>query len=250
VRKVELKILLGAAIFLLALIACNPSSSTSPEPLEWELDQQFELSFPEPSGLTCDRDDRVLWSVSDRTGLIYKLSLSGELLATLPWEGIDPEGITLCTEDSYLYIVEEESGEIVTVDTLGNELNRTLLTSVGATTGNGLEGIAYNSAAQSLLALREKNPSTWVFLDLDGEEQARRIVDFADDYSGATYAEDGSLLWVISDESQRIYLVSETGDVHESFETGVKKAEGIAVLNDTLYVVSDSKAELYRFVKK
>jgi len=231
----------------LALAACSSTSNVEPLPLRWELDQHYQLNFPEPSGLTCDEEARVLWAVSDQTGRIYQLSLDGQQLKTLPWEGIDPEGITMA-EDMF-FVVEEQSGEIVRIDTTGVEISRFFIPHVGAGTNSGLEGIAFNPESENLLAIREKDPSNWVIVDLHGMELARYVADFADDYSGVTHAE-GSTFWVVSDESEMIYRVDETGDVLESFETGIKKAEGIAMLNDTLYVVSDSKAELYRFVKR
>jgi uncharacterized protein YjiK len=232
---------------LLALMACSSTTNVQPLPMRWELDEQYQLNFPEPSGLTCDKNARVLWSVSDQTGQIYQLSLEGQQLRTLPWKGEDPEGITMV--DDMLFVVEEQSGEIVRIDTSGSEISRFLIPNVGAGTNSGLEGIAYNPDSESLLAIREKDPSTWIFLDLFGVEQARQVADFADDYSGVTHA-GGSTFWVVSDESKMVFRVDETGNVLESFETRIKKIEGIAVLNDTLYVVSDSQAELYRFVKR
>lgn len=242
--------LLVGLVCIVGLLGCTSPSETGPQPETWTLDEEYDLDFPEPSGLAYDSGNRVLWAVSDSTGQIYKLSLTGETLATLPYQGVDPEGITLDQETSTLYVVEEETGEVVAVDMSGNEIDRFLLSSVGATTNTGLEGIAFKRSTQTLLALREKNPSTWVVIDLYGVEQTRRIVEFAEDYSGAAYSEGEEQLWVVSDDSKRIYRVSEWGDVLESFDSNVKKAEGIAALTDTLYVVSDSKDELYRFVKR
>ncbi len=242
---------IACLVCVIGLASCTTPTEPDPPAPEWTLDEKYALDFPEPSGLAYDSENHVLWTISDSTGQIYKLSLTGETLAILPYRGEDPEGITLNEETSILYVVEEGTGEIVSVDMSGNEIDRFLLSSVGATTNRGLEGIAFNRSTQTLLAIRERNPSTWVVVDLDGVEQTRRNdIDFAEDYSGVAYSIDDGQLWVVSDESKMIYRVSEWGDVLESFDSNIKKAEGIVVLKDTLYVVSDSKAELYRFIKR
>ena len=216
----------------------------------WKLDARYNLSVPEPSGLDFDPVRRCLWTVSDRTGKIYQLSLRGDRLDELPWVGNDPEGIAVNPYDSLFYVAEEFNGAIVTIDWQGNEVHRFEPSNVGAGTNNGLEGLALSPDGSYLTTLQESTPSPMITLDTAGVELLRRFVDFASDYSGICHAGNDSTYYVLSDEDKAVFLIHQNGTVIQSWSSDVVKAEGIAVENDTFYVVSDEESALYRFIRK
>ncbi len=239
------------AILLPLVIGCGVQAREGkPDNSPWRLDARYDLSVPEPSGLSFDAINRCLWTVSDRTGKIYQLSLFGDRLDELPWIGNDPEGIAVDVDNSLFYIAEEFEGAIVVVDRQGNEVRRVELPNVGAGTNNGLEGVALSRDKRTLATMRESTPSPFILMDTSGTVLQRTFVDFASDYSGICYAGSDSTFYVLSDEDEALFHINRSGTILQSWSTGVVKAEGIAVESDTFYIVSDKESALYRFIRE
>ena len=76
------------------------------------------LGLNEPTGLTLNRDDSALFTVSDDTKGIFRIDLKGRVSVTDSFIlGLDDlEGIVMRRDDSELLVVQEESNSVVVVD--------------------------------------------------------------------------------------------------------------------------------------
>ena len=56
-------------------------------------------------------------------------------------------------------------------------------------------------------------------------------------------------MWIISDEASKIFKCNMQAEVIEEYSIGIYDAEGIAVdvINEIIYVVSDSNKKLYLY---
>jgi len=89
-----------------------------------QLIAEYALDIPEPSGLALSVNGRYLWTVSDQTGCVYKITLDGKAIRQLSYRGDDLEGVVQSPVDSTLWVAEEQLREVVQLDTLGNERQR------------------------------------------------------------------------------------------------------------------------------
>lgn len=231
------------AILLITIIICyinNLSNSVDVlSPIK-----VVSLTVPEPSGLEYDKDENVLWTVSDETSKIYKIDFEGNILKEIEVDGFDLEGITK-TDDSTLVVILERSRTVVILDTSGTELNRIELNLDGEP-NKGIEGIAYNPNNSNLYILNEKKPRLLMKLDSDGTVQ-KHSIDFALDLSGIFYEELTESLWILSDESEAIFKCNEKGSVITKYKIDIEQAEGIAInsMDSLLYVISDPLEKLF-----
>ena len=240
----------------------------------------------EPSGLVMAHNEPALWTISDDTKKIFKLSLEGDLQKgesfALPDKGL--EGITIDPTGSYLFTVKEESNEILKIDLeTQTVVERHRLAAMDgydavasyfsqSDTNKGLEGISWNHATGNIFVLKEGNPSVLLELSPDLETiQANQVLNadngFCDpdlnaeniDFSGLCYDPHRDCFWILSDKAQRYFLYNWTlNTVIQSSKLSyrtkgkkrdVEKAEGVAIApdGDRLYVVSDQEVRLYVF---
>lgn len=216
------------------------------------LAEQVSIPVESPSGLVLSADKQSLWTVSDNpSGDIYQISLNGDILTSVSYNGIDLEGITLNHLDSTFWVVEENSGEAVHVDDNGNEIQRVAVSGSAEGSG-GLEGITIRPENGHFLMLKEKDPG--VLIELDDEfnlVQYTRLY-FADDYAGMDYDPVENTLWIVSDQDQKVYKCDTSGNVLKSYSIALTKMEGIAVdiENKSVYLVNDEKDKMYVYSLK
>jgi len=242
---------LTLVILLYILISCSLSeSSTEPEEAYiLVLDSEIELDLAEPSGLTYDPNTQTLWTVNDPpNNKIYNISLDGELLQTLDFVGNDLEGITFDLSTNTLWIAEEGTSEIINISLQGEELQRIELSISQYTPGSGLEGLCLGNSGMFYL-LKEKDPGLFIEVSQDFTTLTETELSFADDYSGIYYDSTRDGFWIVSDESEMLYLWDLTNGVREQYSLGFSKAEGIVYIAETnsFYIVSDSEEKLYKF---
>jgi uncharacterized protein YjiK len=234
-------------ILSLSNISCDKDDGPSVDKLT--LVSQNELSVPEPSGLTFSSDKKSLYTVSDQSGKVYKLSLTGEILTTLSFVGDDLEGITIDPDNGQIWVVEERSRNVIKLNASGNELYRFQLKIEQNEDNSGLEGITINPNNQHLYILNEKNPGLLVEIDKNGALLRESELNFASDYSGIFYDEKEAILWIISDQSKTVNRCNLTGDLIQSYSIPISKAEGIVVDSNEkrVYIIRDDNAKLYAF---
>ena len=245
-----------------------------------------DAGLTEPSGLVLSHDGTALWTVSDDTKRVFRLSLEGSLQRDrsfdLPDDGL--EGITIEPTGAFLFTVREESNEIIKLDIAKRSVaDRRRLADMagygaisdhfdGGSENKGLEGIAWNEHSGTLFTLKEGDPGLMIEVAPDLREirghamlgPHNGFINHRDegkraDYSGLCYDPSRAAFWIVSDRARRVYLYDPAaGQVAQSAALRytrdgdlkqVKKAEGVAYDPATrrLYVVCDEDARLYVF---
>jgi uncharacterized protein YjiK len=217
----------------------------SPEVLTYNLSESIPV--PEPSGLDLSFNEKGFWVVSDQNSKVYLIDSWGNEIKSFEVNGEDLEGITV-VNDSTLAIVLERTREVVILDTSGNELKRATL-NLEAELNSGLEGITYNPEKKIFYVLNEKNPRLLITLDENLTELKRDTIKFAKDFSGIFFDDNDNSLWILSDESQRIFKTDLSGIPIEEFKIKVVQPEGITLnkARTKLFLVSDVTGNLYVF---
>lgn len=227
------------------LISCKKETDTANR---LELLNTYSINVPEPSGLAINSTGNILYTVSDNTGKVYKLSITGLVLQTLNYVGNDLEGICSYKEGKLL-LAEERKQNIVelTISSGAHSIHNIDYNNTGL--NKGIEGVTYNPTTQVIYFINEKDPDKLFKLNKDFNIITSYNLNFANDYSGIFYDITDDLLWIVSDESQSINKCTKEGKLLESYTINVQKPEGIAIANNKIYIVSDSQEKLYIFQK-
>jgi len=218
----------------------------------------FSLTVLEPSGLAFDKANNQLYTVSDNTGMIYKLSTSGVTLQTLSYSGSDLEGVSMYKPGKLLVAVEG-SRELVEYDCVNDVfINSNTMsysnTDLSAGGDNSrIEGVTYDALNDEIYFLNEKNPGALVKADGNFNVLSEHPLNYAGDYSGAHYVAETGNLWLGSDQTSTVYKCTTNGTVIDSYSlktsggNTLDKFEGITIDydNQLLYAVSDGGQELY-----
>lgn len=225
-----------------------------------ELLEAHTLNIRDPSGLTIDRSGAFLWTVSDiRGGSVYAISMTGEILTRLSYDGHDIEGITQDPETGALWLAEERLRQVVQIDRTGSELQRIDIPVPVSRVNTGLEGIAFNPREQRLFLANQNLPRWIVEIDVGGGSDHGTIVnrvaiDFPHPFtilelSGLWYDPDREELWILSSASARIVVVNRKYVPQRVYMFRRVKFEGVAVdiPGKHLYLVNDLEDRLYVF---
>lgn len=205
-----------------------------------------DTQVPEPSGLTLNTANTLLYTVSDPSdNRIYKIDLDGTLLSVLSYHGDDLEGITYDDRDQTLWVVEERLREIVHLDTLGNELSRHSVDFPGEM-NSGLEGICLLPDGR-FFVLNEMNPGA--IIELDPQLNLTNVTEmqFAVDFSGICHAGSSDNLIIVSDVSKTITVLNSNLEIIHTEEIEFNKMEGIDydLESQKLFLVNDGSTKLY-----
>ncbi len=249
--------------------------------LELEFVTSHKLSrkrgLNEPSGLSVARDGRSLWTVSDDTRRIFRISLDGEILEAGPKiEARGFEGIAAHPGRDLLLAVQEEANRILELDADSGRCLRSveladlegfeaLAPSFGGDANDGLEGIAFVAGGSRLFVLKELDPVLLIELDpglerimghrcLGPECGFGSASEPALDGSGLAPDASPGHLWICSDRGRRVFLfdlhldrIVASVSLPDADGRPVEKPEGVAYVAATgrLYAVSDKTARLY-----
>ena len=207
----------------------------------------YSIDVKEPSGLTFDNSNNVLYTVSDNTNKIYKIGLTGTVFQEYNYVGNDLEGICINKEKN-LVLVEERRRQIVEYNTSTKESISHNIEIEENEPNSGLEGITYDSRDKTFFVLNEKSPGLLIVLDQSFKIKAKYNLDFASDYSGICYSAEEDLIWVVSDQSKTLTKCQKNGDMIKQYRLNIDKVEGIAidVKERVFYMVSDSRNQLYK----
>jgi len=233
-------------ILFLSACFCISCDKESTNTSQLELLNSYSIDVPEPSGLAISGN--VLYTVSDNTNNVYKLSTSGLVLQTIEFDGNDLEGVSSYTNGKLL-LAEERTKNIVELSITTGQSTSHQMNYDNDEANAGIEGVAYNSSEEIIYFLNEKNPDKLFKLNNNFNVVQSYNLNFANDYSGIFYDASLNLLWIVSDESQTINKCTLEGELLDSYSINVNKPEGIAVTNDKIYIVSDSQERLYVFQK-
>ena len=242
-----IKIVYLSVLLTLTLTAssCSEKKEENEKTLSFSVAE--EIPVPEPSGLDISADEKGFWIVSDENSKVYLIDSWGKEVLSFNVKGEDLEGITVI-DDTTLAVVLERTNEIVLLNTSGVELKRAALNLDGEF-NSGLEGITYNRTDKKFYLLNEKKPLLLITLDENFSELSRDTLKFAKDVSGLFFDDKDSTLWILSDESQRIYKTDLSGNPIEEYKIKVMQPEGITLnkARTKLYLVSDKTESIYVF---
>lgn len=231
-------------IFLVVCVLLSCSSKTSFQK-KLEVLKVINLTVPESSGITVYNNS--LYIVSDQNGTIYKTSLEGKISKKFKTKFSDLEGITFNTIYHNFWIANEEGRELVVIDSIGNFIKKIKIKGEQENNNSGLEGICFVESEKLMYAINEKSPTQLLQVNLIGEILNKFTLDFSKDISGICFDKNSDSFWTVSDESQSVININKKGVLISSYKIPVKKAEGIVIYNNNLYVVSDSESKLYVF---
>jgi len=238
---------------LMTFVGCcdsNPGGATPYESDSLEVVESYDLDIPEPSGLTYDSYSQCLWTVSDENGYVYRLSLEGEILGTVYSYSTNLEGIAYNNVNNTLFFIDETENQILYFDqSWAPHLFYDFSDDLNPNDPNGIEGITYDHVTASLRVVSETNPGnlfkvqTVSGINLVTEQTT---LDYADDYSGICVDPVTGDIWILSHESQTVFR-SDGGDSYDkAFLIDIEKPEGIAMVNNVCYIVSDETNKLYK----
>jgi uncharacterized protein YjiK len=224
-----------------------PQQPTANQLYHLDFIESFNLDVAEPSGLSWALNGKDLLVVDDRNNKAYKIDKQGHTLSEFLYAGNDLEGISIDSQSQTIWLAEEAKSKMVELDASGNEIQSFKLAIDRQSKKHSLEGISYDPAENTFYLLNEKDPGLLVVWQAELGITAETVLNFAGDYSGIYFDKTDSTLWIISDQSQKLFHCDTDGVVKQSFDLGFKKAEGIVIdhQNQRVYAVSDAKHKLY-----
>ncbi|WAC19780.1 SdiA-regulated domain-containing protein [Luteolibacter sp. SL250] len=239
---------------LLVLFACKGKDKAVPEAAatmstsgNLKLVARHHIDVEEPSDLDLSEDRKTLWTVSDEGGIVYQMDLNGHILGSFGSGLEDLEGVTTVGHKG-LAVVSEKSREIVLMTSVGKHSSRSKLDMPGER-NKGPESLTYDPVESVYYALKEKTPGTLITLDASLRETSRAELNFAKDYSSMSYDPVRGHLWVMSDESDAVYVLDRDLRIQTIFSFDIEQPEGLAVDYEArkMWVVCDKSSILYTF---
>jgi uncharacterized protein YjiK len=233
-----------AFVLLLLLQACKDEGETMQPNLDFI--SRVSIDVPEASGLAVFSDDMFL-TVSDSISKIYLVTLAGDVVATLAFSGKNLEGVAYDPGGPVIYVVEENGNEVVTLDTTGMELDRFSVALDNANPRHGLEGITYDPVRDRLYVISEKNPAILFVMTPGGEMIGTHALMFAEDYSSIFYDPHEDLLWILSEDSETLTKTTLEGVPLETYNTSIKRGEGVIVDSKAsrVYIITDTESSFF-----
>ncbi len=239
------------AAWVICLVSCSRSEQAESNPVapavqRLQLITSYSMSISEPSGLVYSPRTQKLYMVSDSRAAIFVIDTTGLIVSTLPVDGQDLEGVTLSANADTFYVAEETLSQITSYLPNGVKI-ASFPISVRTDTKHGPEGVTMDAAGH-LVVINEKFPM--MMLEYTGTTEVKRTtLPYTTDISDICYDAATDAFWIVSDESQMVIKISRTGALLGQWSTPVNQGEGIAFIGSRMYIVSDTDAKLYVFVK-
>jgi len=235
-------------VFFLLIIAISCNSEKEDNMTKLYPVAVYSVNIPETSDLSFGSSTDILYTVSDRTAKVYKITTQGKVLSELSYTGSDLEGVSY-VGNQFLYVAEERLRTVFKLDLQGNKIEQKAIPVEKNDENQGLEGISYATFNKHFYILNEKNPALLIETDENLNVLNSYLLSFANDYSGICVDNVNQQLWIVSDESASVTKCTMKGELIESYRIPVSNPEGIAFnpLTNDLYVISDTEARLYLF---
>lgn len=227
--------------FLVCLIfQMNSSCESKSIPPSSEATMREQVDVSEPSGLFWSARDEKLFVVSDNTGNVYELNGDFEIENKIKTNVSDAEGI--CIVEGKIVIANEALNTIEWHDMEGEPIFRLAPAyPESISSKNGIEGICYVKERKGFYFLIERKPRLIGFLNWPSMEINFNKVDFAEDLSGIGWDPKRNAFWIVSDQSKKAFLYSESKGVLHTILLPEKGAEGVAydAKKDRLFICYD-----------
>lgn len=238
-------------ILLLSFVAISCSDSDDgggDSKDDLELLSTFDVAVSEPSGLAINSGGTVLYTVSDHTAQVYSLTTEGSVMQTFSYKGDDLEGVSTFKRNKLL-LAEERTKDLVEFDMTTGAFLKHRINYKNNDENSGIEGVANAENLNAIFILNEKNPGKLLRLRSDYSVSVEYDLTFASDYSGIFYDSDLKELWIVSDQNRTLNKCTLKGVLIENYSIKVTQAEGIAIANNKIYVISDAEEKLYIYKK-
>ena len=96
--------------------------------------------------------------------------------------------------------------------------------------------------------LNEKLPC--MLLEFNNSVEIRRKeINYTIDISDVFFEQSSNYYWIVSHESQKILKLTSDFNLISEWTIPVIQAEGITIVQDKIYIVSDSESKMYVFQK-
>jgi uncharacterized protein YjiK len=232
----------------LFIVSCNDSETDSTEKYFLNPIAEIDLSsfLSEPSGIVYNSITNSFYVVSDTISKIFEIDLEGNLLNAININADDLEGISLSKNLDTIYVVEESDHLITSFLTNGSKIG-SISINVSTNSSNSLEGITIDDR-YNIFVINEKAPRYLIKLE-NNLEVSRVEITAVKDLSDICYDPILDCMWIISDESEKIIKITNSGSVIAQWQIPFSKGEGITLVNDKIYVVRDSDAKMFIFNK-
>lgn len=244
-------IYLSFGVFCTVFLACDkqdtpPVNSTTPIG-QLEMIGSHDLAITEPSGLSFGPTHSTLLIVSDNTNNIYETDLEGTLLRELIFTGSDLEGVTYNPFEQIIAITEERKREVVflSYETSDELATHPINVEIGSDNA-GLEGISFNPNSRVYYMVNENNPGQLILWNTQFGIIDKIDLNFAADYSAIYVDTENAWLWIVSDQSKKLYKTNFNAEVLIEYPLDQSKYEGITIdiENQLIYLVNDATAQL------
>lgn len=237
----------------LSLLLFAPScreKSTAPESTEITLSWKTTLPIGEPSGITWNADYSAYYIAGGKDQKVYKTDTAGNILQTLSYNADDIEAVSFSRKDSTLWITEEQSRTLVNISLSGRELTRFTVGVARGPVNKGLEGVTINKEG-NFVAVNEKSPTQLLELNPDAYILSALTVTFASDLSDICYNPVSDDYYILSDESEALFIWNKSGGLKQKLTLPRNKFEGVTVnpIKRTITVVNDEDRSMlvYRY---
>jgi uncharacterized protein YjiK len=206
----------------------------------------YQTAVPEPSGLVYNSKTNTLFTVSDGNGTVYEIDFSGNILRSFVIQSSDMEGIALSANCDTMYIAEETNQNISKYLINGTKLS-SFPVNVATNPSHGPEGVTMG-ANNHIYVINEKTPCMLLEY-LGSKEVYRKTIDYTIDCSDIFYDNTDSSIWLVSDESRQVIKMTSSGSLLKTYSVSFPKGEGIAIVQNKIYIINDSDNKLYVFEK-
>lgn len=89
-----------------------------------------------------------------------------------------------------------------------------------------------------------------MLLEFDGTNELwRKELKYTSDISDVYFEAPSSSFWIVSDELKKILKLSYNSNLISEWMIPVQQGEGVTIVNDKIYIVSDIESKLYVFQK-
>ena len=241
-------ILIGFTLFSLSCSRDNPEVvNNNPTVNSLTPLAVYNLDIPEPSGIAYNSKNNTFMVVSDARQDIFLIDSIGTVKGTISTSSSDLEGITLSKNCDTIYVVEETK-KLVTTYTSSGTLLGSFPVNVATNPAHALEGITRNNTNGHLMVLNEKLPCMILEFN-DSSEVRRKEINYSIDISDIFFEEAANNYWLVSHESRKIIELNSTFNLLSEWTVPIVQAEGITIVHNRIYIVSDSENKLYVFQK-
>lgn len=246
------KLFLGTAtalmVFILSCGRDNPeAANNNPTNNSLTPTAVYNLDILEPSAIAYNSKNNTFMVVSDACQDIFIIDSVGMVEGTISTSSSDLEGITLSKNCDTIYVVEETK-KIVSTYSISGTLLKSFSVNVATNPSHALEGIVKNNLNYRLFVLNEKLPCMILEFS-DTMEVRRKEINYSIDISDIFFDETANHYWIVSHESRKIMKLNSSFDLLAEWTVPILQAEGITIVKNKIYIVSDSESKMYVFQK-